>query len=192
MLRFSLALITVLGVGCSGNPPGTRPDPEICDDGIDNDGNGLIDCEDTVSCGGLACRDADTDTNDTGDPLPPLEILIDSEDCCNFTFSNADCAGKPIGQFRIINRSDDDGTIDVTCDLPGTGGISAVEFRMNDNQTLRQFLTDAPMRSTSDNTIYMSYDCYTSQSFEIGCRAKATLPSDVEELGFSVRGTYVP
>ncbi|HHO51014.1 MAG TPA: hypothetical protein ENK18_09125 [Deltaproteobacteria bacterium] len=191
MLRFSLTLSLSLSVGCSGEAPGTHPEPEICDDGIDNNGNGLIDCEDSASCGGLVCRDNTNNTNDTGEPLPELEIFIDPDDCCDFTFSDADCAGKPIGQFTILNRSDEQGTIDVTCDVPGTG-ISVLEIRMNDNQVLRPFLTDAPMEPTSENTIYLSYDCYALQTFEVGCSAKATLPNDSEELGFSVRAIYSP
>lgn len=36
-------------------PPPPTPDPEICDDGIDNDGDGLIDCDDSDCASFPAC-----------------------------------------------------------------------------------------------------------------------------------------
>ncbi|MEM6926642.1 MAG: hypothetical protein AAF602_06930, partial [Myxococcota bacterium] len=42
---FSIAALLVVG-GCGPGDPG----PEICDNGIDDDGNGLVDCDDVAVC----------------------------------------------------------------------------------------------------------------------------------------------
>lgn len=57
--------------GCDGNPPvcvGEDPDPtscEDCDNGIDDDGNGLTDCEDPNCEHDPACADTTTTTSTT-------------------------------------------------------------------------------------------------------------------------------
>ena len=52
--------------------------PEICDDGRDNDVNGLIDCEDPECCGELNCgEDADACGGGVGGGIPPAESCME-------------------------------------------------------------------------------------------------------------------
>ena len=52
----SRILALLLIAGCSGETTDTgRKPPEICNDAIDNDDDGLVDCDDTAECGGLQC-----------------------------------------------------------------------------------------------------------------------------------------
>src|SRR5262245_59636238 len=101
-----LLLSGALGTGCSGDTtdPG-RPPPEICDDGIDNADDGLIDCDDTEACGGLQCITNTIDT-DTTVPLDPAEIIFSAADCCNFTYGQGDCP-LLVGTFQAANREED-------------------------------------------------------------------------------------
>ncbi|MEM6931381.1 MAG: hypothetical protein AAF602_30905, partial [Myxococcota bacterium] len=80
--------------------PMDRPDPEICDDGIDNDGDGLVDCDDE-SCGGINCQ-----RQDTGFEEAPVEIVISQSRCCDFTFNDQNCDGRLAGTIDIVNRTD--------------------------------------------------------------------------------------
>ena len=50
---------------------------EICDDGVDNDENGSLDCADEACGGDATCADADADGNagETGDD----ESVVDAE-----------------------------------------------------------------------------------------------------------------
>ena len=49
---------------CGGSGDGGSSGSEICDDGIDNDGDGYVDCDD-YNCDGTI-GDADTDGGTTG------------------------------------------------------------------------------------------------------------------------------
>ncbi|MFH1466700.1 MAG: MopE-related protein [Pseudomonadota bacterium] len=89
MLRTSLLL---LALGACG------PDPEVCGDGIDNDGDALIDCDDVGDCAAEpACTDADADRYmadedcDDGDPAVhpgALEVCNGLDDDCDGTADN--------------------------------------------------------------------------------------------------------
>ncbi len=73
---------------CPGEPsnPNEGPKVEVCDDGIDNDGNGLGDCADEDCIGTDACpveTSCGNCTDDDGDGLVDYE----DPDCCAQTYS---------------------------------------------------------------------------------------------------------
>lgn len=78
--------------------------PEICDNSVDDDGDGQTDGED-IECFGLACdpEDCTNGTDDTGNGL----IDCDDPDCIDF----AGCGNVEI----CDNGIDDDGDSDVDC-----------------------------------------------------------------------------
>lgn len=56
------------GGGCAGCAPDREGDePGTCEDGLDNDGDGATDCEDTDCAGSAACTRIPGDTADTGE-----------------------------------------------------------------------------------------------------------------------------
>jgi hypothetical protein len=127
-MRVPMAFVGVVLLSCSGGDDdgGTRLDPEICDDGIDNNGDGLVDCEDTTSCGGLVCRDPGDDDDDTAEPTPDVEVL--RNDCCDFTFT-CPAANVSVGQFSLINHSlENDAEFAVVC--APIGGTSPLAFQV--------------------------------------------------------------
>lgn len=65
LVIMSLGAIALMG-SCGDKPT------EICDDGVDNDGDSAIDCNDSACIGDAACENTDTNTDtdtdtDTGD-----------------------------------------------------------------------------------------------------------------------------
>jgi len=66
-----------------GQPCAAGGDPEICDDGVDNDGDGYIDCADTDCIGDPAC---------SGGCVPSPEICDDGID--NDCDGKADCSDR--------------------------------------------------------------------------------------------------
>jgi hypothetical protein len=71
---------SISGTLACGGDGGTQ-DPEVCDDGIDNDGDGMTDCDD---------RDCRNDVACTGGTLP--EVCDDNID--NDGDGKTDCADK--------------------------------------------------------------------------------------------------
>ena len=55
LLAFIVSVFICLG-GCSENADNNSIEPEICDDGIDNDGDGLVDCNDPDCVSNLNCN----------------------------------------------------------------------------------------------------------------------------------------
>jgi hypothetical protein len=89
----SLALV----VGC-------KPPPEVCDDDIDQDENGLVDCDDVEACGAFpACQIA-------GQAVVEQANDINAQNANNATFSI-------FGQVIQKIDGDGDGTIDATATL---------------------------------------------------------------------------
>ena len=90
--------------------------PEICNDGIDNDGDGLMDCYDCADCfGSVDCNDHDNDgigdlcdLDDDNDGIPDVE-----EGCRQATGSTAINISGGASQTSIINSGEDGVIIDV-------------------------------------------------------------------------------
>lgn len=94
------------------------PESEVCDDGVDNDLDGLIDCDDTVDCSldpycdvpppaGEICDDG-TDNDNDG--------LIDcaDPDCAGVTVAGGTCGAE--GKFTTCSDGfDNDGDNDIDC-----------------------------------------------------------------------------
>jgi hypothetical protein len=66
-------------------PPMTSGSPEVCDDGVDDDGDGLVDCADPDCSGSPACNEVDTCTSDftkfqLAPPPPPPRCTPNATD----------------------------------------------------------------------------------------------------------------
>jgi len=185
-------MLVLLMAACAGDETTVPPPPEICDDGIDNDGDGLVDCEDEASCGGLACRDPGDDDDDSGTEPPPIvEVLFNADTCCDFDFSVPGDCQKEVGAFSIINRSETiDGLIKtLTCDIPPGGTEAAILFSLDDNPQRYPFVANAELDRNSTVEVHVWYDCYANQSFELPCRVKAEVDDVADEVEWTTVGT---
>jgi len=193
MIRTLPVLLAVLPLlaSCEQERVAPPPPPEICDDGIDNDEDGLVDCDDTESCGGINCQEPGGNEDTAPEPPPIVEVIYDDADCCDFSFSVPDACDVITGTFRIINRSDDDGLIkNISCETPGKGTGAILEFAVGNSQPM-EFVANARLPGLSDNTVNVWYDCFTDQSFQVDCRAKAEVNDVESEVTWTVTGTAI-
>ncbi len=126
-----IALITtvmglMLGAAACGSDPATGS--EVCTDGVDNDDDGLIDCDDSDCAAEPACDAPITET--------VCDDGIDDDDDGLIDCDDSDCAADPACVAPTTETlcddsldNDDDGAIDCgdtdcagdpACDLPGT------------------------------------------------------------------------
>jgi hypothetical protein len=182
-----MSAVFLLG-SCSGEPPVTRPDPEICDDGIDNDGDGGADCDDT-DCGGLHCQ---TNGNtETGEELPMAEVLYDPSTCCDFVFGPDDCPQMQVGTISFINRSEsDDATVTLSCNLIG-GSVAAVRWMAEGDTQPRPFITDETLPAGTTLPVEAWFVCDgVNQTFTTSCIAHVEIEgTDADEVTFEITGT---
>lgn len=147
----------VLMIGCSGkdptpatqNPttPQTSVTPEDCSDGLDNDGNGLVDCDDGqcdttcdadadghdgIAFGGDDCDDADDDVN----PDAP-EICDDLDNDCDGAIDDddpdVDASGSPWYPDRDADGFGDGSNVSYQCDPPAGGPAAQVDGDCDDD-----------------------------------------------------------
>jgi hypothetical protein len=147
MSRFAVALFLVVGA-CSGDDDGTTEPigPETCDNGVDDNGNGLVDCEDSTFCGGLQCITTGDDDDDTTTELPEVEIDF-SGTSVEFTFTpQSGTCSQPIRTFTVVNRNEDlEAVVDANCDLIN-GGTAGIGFDV-DGASPRQYVVDGAARA---------------------------------------------
>ncbi len=112
--RFSLfgpALLAVL-IGATGACSTTESpddDEEICNDGVDNDGDGATDCDDSECAGAFSC-DVDVEVCDNS---------VDDDGDAAVDCDDADCAADPAcaGSVEVCNDTvDNDGDSAIDCD----------------------------------------------------------------------------
>jgi hypothetical protein len=192
---FTTALLAfAVSAGCAGDPPVGRPPPEDCQDGIDNDSDGLVDCDDSAECGGLQCQNAnDTDTGITVD-LPDLEIEIPPDTCCNFTFSDpADCP-MVVGSYVVHNRTlESEAELDASCDL--YEGDSPISFDVEGcSNCPTPFLTNFVVDPQTSVTVELVFNCSIGHTFTANCltdvKANGAIPAEVEKT-LNPTGTYL-
>lgn len=187
----------LLGLGsltgaCSGEPPPVRQDPEICDDGIDNDNDGDIDCDDS-NCGGLPCQNQGDDDDDVAPPPPLVEILFDAAECCDFDFTSSSCPSTTIGTFSVVNRSKtEDGEVDASCNAVGPETFAAIRWQVAGGN-ISAFLVNAPVLADSQITVTALYYCGggIDQTFTTDCIINAAVGSKKDEYEFQITGTTV-
>jgi hypothetical protein len=182
------ALFLVVGA-CSGSDD-TEPKPlkpEICDNGEDDNGNDLVDCDDTEFCGGLACRPTGDDDDDTTVPLADVEVDFD-EDSIDFVFTpQAGLCSVPLATVTVINRNEDvEALIDANCDL--VGGKSVIGFDL-DGANAKAFIVDEGLDAASSVDVGVIFVCQgANQEFSTNCRIKVDLSGLVDEAEFVVNG----
>jgi len=183
----SMSMVVAL-LGCVTGEPRDRVVGENCVNGIDDNNNGLIDCEDVDECSAnLACREGLGP--DTGNSDEPVEIVIDQRRCCDFTFNAKSCRNLTAGTFDIVNRTDNDGIITaVRCDAIDDVGIP-VGFRVDPLDPPDEFLNDVQVPAQSTVTVEAVFDCQAKEPFSATCEAKVEVGTLGDERGFLVRGT---
>jgi len=94
------------------------PDPEICDDGIDNDGDGDVDCADHADCdgqigpGGITCASTEIGCDDGGDNDGDGDV-----DCFD-----SDCIGNSACPEICDDGIDNNGDGYTDCEAPECNG----------------------------------------------------------------------
>ena len=95
-LSLCVLLALLLGIGMTVLAPAPLSAQERragdCDDGIDNDNDGLTDCADIADCLGAPCVD-------------PWECTDDTNSFCNGAFRTSPANDKQISSFRISENS---------------------------------------------------------------------------------------
>ncbi len=177
---------TVL-VSCSGS---TEPTPfeerEICDDEVDNNGNGLVDCDDTEFCGGVRCVTTTGDDDDDTTELPLVEIDYPGADIF-FDWTTGTCPVL-VKSMIIVNRStEEEGEVDASCDLLN-GSTAALRFQI-DGGEVKTFLVDEDLAISGQMQLDMFFNCDADEQFTTRCRVKGTVEGVVDEIEFDVTGT---
>ncbi len=173
-------------LACVVAEPEERTEPESdCADGIDNNGNGLVDCDDP-DCGGINCR-----RFDTGIDEQEVEIVIDQRDCCDFTFNPTNCNNRLAGTIEVVNRTKSPGLVTfVRCDPKDFG--NAVGFRVGSDGIVDNALGNVPLAEESSVVIEAVFDCQTDAAFTAECEISATAGTFGDDRGFLVRGSFAP
>jgi hypothetical protein len=189
----SRILALMLIAGCSGETTDTgRKPPEICNDAIDNDDDGLVDCDDSAECGGLQCATGtESDTGPTVE-LPDLELVFDVPAAYNFEFSGPGDCPLLIGTYEAINRTEFDAELDANCNQ--IGGDYPFTFSAPDcNQCPTKFLTNYQLEPGESVTVDITFVCEVGQqTFTADCitdiSAEGAIPVEVR---FTPTGTFV-
>lgn len=189
----ALALLAALSLSaCSGTDPGADFIPaEICDNGIDDNGNGLVDCDDSAFCGGAPClRQGGTgDTSGGGEPL----VIGYQDKMCDFLFSEADCV-QQICSIPVENNTDEDGVITANCENPAKDNYEVVvKFRnVQENTGRLNALSASPFEKESSTTIELFYDCFQLETFTTACTIQLDADDRQEDVDFTIEGIFIP
>ena len=113
--------VGVDGGGDTGVDTGT--DPEVCDDGIDNDGDGSADCDDAECFSDAACAPTEETVCDDG---------VDDDGDGDIDCEDSDCDGDaacdlPTEETVCDDGVDDDGDGDIDCDDADCDGDAACD-----------------------------------------------------------------
>lgn len=190
-MRLGIVLtVTTLG-GClfGSTDPETRPPPEICGDEIDNDLDGLVDCDDVLACGGAACETT-TYITDTQANLPNADILFSGADCCDFEFGPDSCPSMVIGTIDFLNRATEtDGEFDINCDL--VESVSPIQWQVEGATEPIPFVVNQSLFADDTLTVTGVFVCQPGLSNTIvtTCRANLDVGADHDAIEFEVTGT---
>jgi hypothetical protein len=121
---------------CVGDPRCHKPGTEICNNGIDDDDDGLIDCKDPDCANFPGCQPHMCDPNnpDCTDPM-----CVDNPKCQNLKCMPAVDFGTLMPRGSMSTRDEDTtGTMDVaiTPCAPGGGGMVVGQFTLTDTADL--------------------------------------------------------
>ncbi|MBX2800555.1 MAG: hypothetical protein KTR31_22945 [Myxococcales bacterium] len=193
-----LALLMLLPLAaCSGPATDVAAElPEICGDGIDNNDNGLVDCEDATYCGGPGCAaPPPTDEGFDTDQLvfPGIEDLN-----CDFSFGTTDCSRKELCTFTFENTSPDPATFNAECSTPAGGGNkydSAILFQVQGDNNAAGRVSREPADAGETVLVTLYYDCFVAETFNVDCEVRAEGTDGVIPLltteNFEIQGTFI-
>ncbi|MBI2892174.1 MAG: hypothetical protein HYY06_01380 [Deltaproteobacteria bacterium] len=109
MLSRACLAFTVFCVGCGGGGGEVTDDGEDCENGRDDDGDGLADCDDSECADDPVCEPATENCGDGRDDDGDGYSDCDDDDCA----ADPACAG---GEGDCLDGMDEDGDGDVDCD----------------------------------------------------------------------------
>jgi hypothetical protein len=105
-----LALALAAGVAGAGCVPRNRAQSEVCGNGVDDDGDGQVDCDDPSCAGASVCNVGPGDEDCANGVDDDDDGLVDCDDVL-------DCGGLTMCRVEDCNNAaDDDGDGDVDCD----------------------------------------------------------------------------
>jgi hypothetical protein len=193
-MRVWLGVLLSLGA-CSGDPAGDDDDDreglEICDDGIDNNDNGKVDCDDTAYCGGLQCLTTTPgDDDDDDDDLPDLEVGYGGQPI-GFTYTpQPEGCQDLVETITVINRSTTlAAEVDASCDQLGGQEIAMV-WRVGD-EAPKQFVTNEAIGPESQIELGLLFVCRVSQEFTTTCRVSIENEEGNDRVEFQVAGSPI-
>ncbi len=196
MFRFLIAGgASMLAVGCFGG--GTEDDaplaPEICDNEKDDNGNGLIDCDDTQFCGGpVNCPGGIADSFDTGDDGPPLlEINFNDDPDCANVFGKQDCRNKDLCNLRVVNRSGIDADLSASCDNPNPEPKSSAPVLFRVLNTSGNSISSFEVGRGSAVIVNIVNDsCEFPESWNTDCRAVLEFDDESTTFEWSIDSVF--
>lgn len=188
MSRLTVLAALPLLFSCT-NGPGTFEGFEICNNGIDDNNDGLTDCEDEATCGGPDCR-----FNNSGETGVQLgDVRIEWKDGqCDFLYGDADCT-KLVCTILVTNDTEEEGFVTSSCDNPIENNYDNILDWRNAQQATGRTggLSNSPLDAKDTAEIELYYDCFmpnTEPKFTASCNLRAEADNKFDTKTFSVEG----
>jgi len=186
----------VLLVGCGGGSEESDAGPEICGNALDDDGNGLIDCDDPA-CSGSACETGDTGISQTTpystltqgvtNPESGLKVLLDP----SYDFQRESLTECPqqIGIVQLQNTTDLDAHLVVYQDE--NDGVRPFRFELVEQGAGSGEYIDWTIPASETGLILVTYACNMASSFSGVWYLTIDTDSDANAATVVVNGTLL-
>ena len=134
---YSGTTLTVSYAGGDSEPP---PPAEVCDDGLDNDGDGFIDCDDSDCAADLTCE-APTDSVHVGD-LDGAGSTAGNRWDATVTIEAVDSAGSPVANATVAGSWSGGQTGTASCVTAADGRCSVAASNLHKRESSVTFTVD--------------------------------------------------
>jgi len=177
--------------GCNKDSGVDPKNPEIvCDDGIDDNGDGLVDCADPTCAADPACGTGTTTTGGTTGGttgLGDLAITLDPADCCTIQhqIGITECP-QYVGTLTFTNSTGADVAHSASCTPASLG--SAISFRRDTGGNPVPMDQVNAQLSDGGEVYEMLFNCNETATFLVDCVAQIDDGSGAPvDLQFSVQ-----